>query len=60
MQTVTIQVKNNYGAMVAYPVCERAQHFASIAGTKTLTAEALKHIKALGFEIIQHTETMKF
>jgi hypothetical protein len=60
MKTVTIQIKNNYGAMTAYPVCANAHAFASIAGTKTLTAQVLKNIRALGFEIIQQADTFKF
>tara|TARA_R110000824_G_scaffold347323_1_gene534106 strand:- start:96 stop:314 length:219 start_codon:yes stop_codon:yes gene_type:complete len=48
---VTIQIKNNYGQDVAYPVCSNAKLFAEVAGTKTLTTEVLKRIMLLGFVI---------
>ena len=48
---ITIEVKNNYGAQIAYPVCERSKLFAKLAGTRTLTAEALRIIAALGYTI---------
>lgn len=61
MQTITVTIKSNYGAITAYPACPKAQAFARIAGTKTLTVEVLKSIRELGYEIIQqHTETIKF
>jgi len=53
MKTITVQVKSNYGQIVAYPVCVESKLFAQLAGTKTLTIDALKTIKALGFEVIQ-------
>jgi len=53
MKTITVQVKSNYGQTVAYPVCTESKLFAKLAGTKTLTIDALKTIKALGFEVIQ-------
>jgi hypothetical protein len=61
MQSITITIKSNYGAVTAYPACPRAQAFARIAGTKTLTVEVLKTIRELGYEIIQqHADTIKF
>ena len=58
---ITIKVKNNYGAVTAYPVCPKAQAFARIAGTKTLTVDTLKVIRELGYEIIQqNADTIKF
>lgn len=48
---ITVKIKNNYGADHVYPVCQKAQDFAKIAGTKTLTPYVLKLIKSLGFEI---------
>ncbi len=46
---ITVQLKTVYGETKVYPVCEKARAFAALAGTKTLTPEALAHIKALGF-----------
>jgi len=48
---ITIRCDKNYGIETFYPACERAQIFARIAGTKTLTRHALRDIAALGIEI---------
>ena len=50
---ITIEIKNQYGQTVAHPICCKAKLFAKIAGTKTLTLETLKAVKALGYEIDQ-------
>ena len=52
MKTIKITVKSVYGNETIYPACERAQLFAEIAGTKTLTEPTLRRIKALGYEIL--------
>lgn len=49
--TITIQIKNNYGKDVAYPVCEKGKEFCKIAGTKTITKEMAESIEKLGFTI---------
>jgi hypothetical protein len=41
-----------YGVTKFYPVCERSQIFAKIAGTVTLTKETIKHIKSLDYAVI--------
>ncbi len=48
---IEIEVKSNYGKEAIYPICNQAQLFADIAGTKTLTRDTINKIKALGFEI---------
>ena len=48
---VEVEVKDVYGVAKYYPVCEKAQLFADIAGTKTLTVEVIKKIEALGYSI---------
>lgn len=48
---ITVQMKENYGNPMFYPVCEKAKLFAEIAGTKTLTPETLRRVKMLGFNI---------
>jgi hypothetical protein len=53
MQSVTVTVKSVYGNITAYPACPAASLFAQLMGTKTLTPQALKTIKALGFEVKQ-------
>ena len=52
---ITIEIKSQYGQTVAHPICCKAKLFAKIAGTKTLTLETLKAVKALGYEIDQVT-----
>lgn len=49
--TVTIRVKDVYGKPTMYPACTAAHIFASIAGTNTLTADTIKRIKMLGYEV---------
>ncbi|HZT12702.1 MAG TPA: hypothetical protein VFA29_07855 [Candidatus Baltobacteraceae bacterium] len=55
--TIQIEVKNVYGELKVYPACEKAALFAKIAGTKTLTHHTLCQIEALGYEIINATES---
>lgn len=57
MQSVTVTVRRVYGCPVIYPANETARTFARIAGTKTLTLEALQHIKTLGFPIVEAHES---
>jgi len=51
MKTITIEIRSQYGNTVAYPACQAAKLFARIAGTKTLSSQALKDIQSLGFDI---------
>ena len=52
-QGIVIEIRNVYGTEKVYPVCEQAHAFADIAGTTTLTPDALDHIqKRLGYELI--------
>jgi hypothetical protein len=53
---IIVRVTSNYGAKAVYPVCETAQIFAAIAGTKTLKPETLNCIKALGYKVIVQAE----
>jgi hypothetical protein len=55
MQTIQIEIKRVYGNVVAYPLCDQAKIFASIAGTSTLTSANLKRIQALGYSFICKT-----
>jgi len=48
---ITVTIKSIYGSQAIYPACERALVFASIAGTRTLTPQVIKQIKALGYEV---------
>lgn len=49
--TVFVEVKNVYGVQAVYPVCDQAKFFAALAGTKTLTAPAIKLIRQAGYSI---------
>ena len=51
MRVVGVNLKSVYGEVTAYPINDAAKLFADLAGTKTLTAYALKKIAALGYEI---------
>ena len=53
---ITIELKWNYGSCAFYPVCETSKQFALIAGTKTLTQDALRIIKMMGYTITQTTK----
>ena len=50
--TIRIELKDQYGKQVAYPICDTAKTFADIAGTKILTDMTLIRIAALGYTII--------
>jgi hypothetical protein len=49
--TLLVRITNNYGSRVVYPVCETAQKFAALVGTKTLTADTIQKIRDLGYAI---------
>jgi hypothetical protein len=51
MKEIAIEIKSVYGNETIYPVDENAKLFARLAGTKTLTRQAISHIKALGYEV---------
>jgi hypothetical protein len=48
---VFVEIKNVYGVQTVYPVCDQAKFFAALAGTKTLTAQAVKLIRQAGYSI---------
>ena len=54
---ITITMRNQYGATVYHPACADSLLFARIAGTKTLTPDALASIKALGYSIALKQQT---
>ncbi len=58
--TIRVEVKDVYGALKYYPLCEKAQLFADIAGTKTLTLQVIKKIEALGYSINATTRAITF
>ena len=48
---IIVSIKSVYGNEQIYPVCAKAESFAAIAGTKTLTQQTLRQVKALGYSI---------
>ena len=50
---IDVELKWNYGSCAFYPACEISKRFAQIAGTKTLTQDALRIIKSMGYTINQ-------
>ncbi len=58
---ITVSIRSVYGNQIIYPACDKSQAFASIAGTRTLTHQVIKQIKALGYEVRvepQHPATL--
>jgi len=55
---ITVKVRNNYGKKIVYPVCQHAIAFARIAGTASLTRDAIDRIKELGYEVQVEQETL--
>lgn len=48
---IQVIITQQYGQEVIKPVCEQAQLFCEIAGTKTLTRRAIALIKRLGYRV---------
>ena len=49
--SITVRITSNYGTRTIYPVCETAKLLAELAGTKTITTQALDIIKRMGYAI---------
>lgn len=56
---IIVDIRNNYGSEAIYPVCEQAKLFAELAGTKTLTREAVALIKALGYRVVPQVKHVR-
>jgi len=56
--TILVRIKNVYGSEMIYPACDKAQIFAYLAGTKTLSRYAIERIKALGYAINVQPQTL--
>jgi hypothetical protein len=48
---ISIQIRNVYGNLLAYPMDTKAKAFADIANHKTLTRNTLKQILTIGFRV---------
>jgi hypothetical protein len=49
--TIQVSIRAQYGAQTVVPECAKAKLFAQIAGTKTLTPQTIRDIKALGYTV---------
>lgn len=56
---ITIAIKNVYGQQNCYPVCAKAKAFATLTKKKTLSAEDLQVIKALGYQVKIQPQTLE-
>lgn len=59
LMQITIRIDKNYGIETAYPMCKKAEIFARIAGTKSITHGTLALVVSLGYEIIIAQEKSK-
>jgi hypothetical protein len=57
VNSITVEMRNNYGVDYIYPVCSNAISFTEIADTKTLTPYVIKLIKSLGYKVIVKSNT---
>jgi hypothetical protein len=58
-KVIKVQIKNVYGNETVYPACPNAVRFAKLAGTRTLTTDALRLIAGLGYEIAVEAPTVR-
>jgi len=56
---IKVRVRNVYGNKTVYPVCDKAQIFAQLAGHSTLTRATLDGIRRLGYLIEVQQEEVK-
>ena len=50
-EEITVEVRNVFGTVKYYPKCDTAKKLADIAGTVTLTPQALNTIRSMGYNI---------
>lgn len=56
---ITVEIREVYGQSKIYPVCDKAQTFADIAGTTTLLPRDIQRIQVLGFEVLVKQQEIK-
>ncbi len=54
-RSIQIVIKSVYGETKVYPACPISESFARIAGTKTLTPQAMREIFNMGFDVVDVT-----
>jgi hypothetical protein len=60
MQTITVQVRTVYGRETIYPACTVSVLLARLAGTTTITPEAMRTIQALGYSVAVEAPAYSF
>lgn len=48
---IFIEIKQNYGNDAYYPICDTSKKLAQLAGTRTLTPDAIRIIKSMGIKV---------
>lgn len=48
---IQVRIVSQFGNERVFPACFKAEEFCKIAGTATLTPQAIKSIKALGYVV---------
>ena len=59
-QKIVVSIRNVYGRQAVYPACPTSAFFAALAGTTILTYEALRLIRAQGYEVVVETPKIGF
>lgn len=57
---ITIQIRQVYGNETVYPACKTSAFFCRLAGTKTITQEMLRMIRAQGYDSAVETPVLRF
>lgn len=57
---IKLRPKDQYGCLVFHPACKKSELFAQLAGTKTLTAHAIKLIMQLGYTVTYVQQSREF
>jgi hypothetical protein len=60
MQRITVQIRQVYGNETIYPACPRSAFFCALAGTKTITPDMLRLIRAQGYDVAVEAPTLRF
>jgi len=57
--TIRVELRQQFGKTLAYPICENARGFAQVAGRKTLSAAVLSAARMFGYQVITSQKTLK-
>jgi hypothetical protein len=58
--TIKVQVRQVYGRETIYPACRTALFYCHLAGTKTLTEDMVRLIRAQGITIEVEAPSLRF